>query len=649
MKSIYILLIGFFIGMSVQAQDTLTLYQQWQKQPHDPIKLKLALQLAEQCQGLAPKRTRHYAQLAYLIAQRIQDPISMGNALIFKGNAAIIQGNYPEALTCMESAKDQFEGVVDRLSGAEKKEAMLGSARAWGSMGIIFSEQSNYARALGFHLKSLHIYQQLKNNEKSARVSNNIGVVYLSLNSPAKALPYFVQALEDLKNSSDPSQPSMCTNIGKAYAHMNQYQQAARYYGLAVQLFTKFPDARGLGELFNNQALLALQQKQPFEALKRAQSALQQFASIDDKFGQADTDLIMANCYAFNKNWDQAIQKAQHSLQLARTLGVWEQQKLAEEKLAEWFELKGDLDNAMLHYKAFNVAKDSLNNQENMRLGIQTELNEAFEKREAVTKKEQEKQQIRWQEQDKQHQQLFIFVVVALLLSIGLVFVLFNRHQLKKTLTLQKELAEYEQKALHLQMNPHFVFNCLGSISSFIVQNGTDSAIKYLAKFSKLMRLTLEYSKEAIIPISKELESLQNYLELEQLRFHRKFDFEIVVASEVEDDMGIPPLMIQPLVENAIVHGVIPKGGQGLILLKFSVEGPLLICEITDNGVGLHFSQQQKKQSMAAHKSMALDILRKRLEMITAKTGIAAHLEASEMTENGHVLGTRIVLQLPIQ
>ena len=166
-----------------------------------------------------------------------------------------------------------------------------------------------------------------------------------------------------------------------------------------------------------------------------------------------------------------------------------------------------------------------------------------------------------------------------MLLSVGLGFLFYNRNQLKKTLTLQKNLAEYEQKALHLQMNPHFVFNCLGSISSFIVQNGNDSAIKYLAKFSKLMRLTLEYSKESLIPVDKEIEGLQNYLELEQLRFNKVFDFKITKDNNIEDDMALPPLLIQPFVENAIIHGLIPKKEFGLFRMLLQDMGLIFQAE----------------------------------------------------------------------
>lgn len=273
-----------------------------------------------------------------------------------------------------------------------------------------------------------------------------------------------------------------------------------------------------------------------------------------------------------------------------------------------------------------------------------------FEKREVLQKKELEKRELLLQEQSKRNKmQLFFAVLLALLLS-GIGFLIYNRTQLKKTLTLQKELAEYEQKALHLQMNPHFVFNCLGSISSFIVQNGTDTAVKYLSKFSKLMRLTLEYSKEALIPIDKEIEGLQNYLELEQLRFNEKFDFTIAKTSDIEDDTELPPLLLQPFVENAIIHGLIPKKEKGLISIKFSLENKSLIWIIEDNGIGFNKSKEIKESLVVVHKSMALDITKKRLEMMEASTDQKSSVDIKEIiNKKGEILGTKVTLNLPLQ
>src|SRR5690606_29368711 len=172
-----------------------------------------------------------------------------------------------------------------------------------------------------------------------------------------------------------------------------------------------------------------------------------------------------------------------------------------------------------------------------------------FEKKEALHKKEQEKKEILLREQSKRHTFQLFFGLSTVILIAGIGFLYYNRNQLKKTLILHKNLADYEQKALHLQMNPHSVFNCLGSISRSIVHNGNDDTVKYLAKFSKLMRLTLDYSKETLISVDKEIEGLQNYLELEQLRFNNVFNFSITKADNIEDDIALPPLLIQPFVE----------------------------------------------------------------------------------------------------
>ncbi len=303
-------------------------------------------------------------------------------------------------------------------------------------------------------------------------------------------------------------------------------------------------------------------------------------------------------------------------------------------------DLYGFLNNpaeSLAHYKKYIIARDSITNQENAKKFALAEMNFDYKKKEALLS-----------EKAKRQTQFTIFSVLGTLLLIGLIFVTYNRMQVKKRLTLQKEVAEYEQKALHLQMNPHFVFNCLGSISSFIVQNGTDSALKYLSKFSKLMRLTLEYSKGSLIPIDKEIESLQNYLELEQLRFHNKFIFNIQSSDKVEFNMGLPPLLIQPFVENAILHGMVPKEGNGKIDVNFDVQNGQLVCTITDDGIGLTESKNLKENSVTAHKSMALEITKKRLEIMESTLSKSAQIDISELESNTKS-GTKVTLRLPIQ
>ena len=164
------------------------------------------------------------------------------------------------------------------------------------------------------------------------------------------------------------------------------------------------------------------------------------------------------------------------------------------------------------------------------------------------------------------------------------------------------------------------------------------------------MRLTLEYSKESLIPIDREIEGLQNYLELEQLRFNNMFEFSITKDANIEDDMAIPPLLLQPFVENAIIHGIVPKKERGNIYVDFTMAHDKLICTVTDNGIGINRSRKLKENSVTVHKSMALEITRKRLEVIQAFTSKTSRVEITELTDPyGAPNGTKIILNLPIQ
>lgn len=594
-----------------------------------------------------PAKMSDYAGRALDLSRKIKYKTAEGYAWLNLGNSQIILGNYAKALEHFSAAQAVFENEAATDKDPKIK---AGLAKAYGSIGIVFSEQSNYARALQYHLKAVPLYESLDDPARLARVYNNIGIVYNALKNDFHALEFFTKAQKLQEKSKDPTVGITTTNIGNIYLAQKNYRKALEYYDRSLELLKQYPNPRGLGELQNNLGSYYYQTNNGPKALENWNAALKTFASVGDKFGSADTYAYLANYYQSTGNTALALENANRSLSLAKELGIPEQVVIAEKMLSDIYSKTGDVNAALLHYKLYSVAKDSLNIHENIRKSVQAEMNYEFDKREALRKKESEKRELLFSEQSKRHAMQTFFIVLFILLLFGIVFLIYNRLQLKKTLTLQKELAEYEQKALHLQMNPHFVFNCLGSISSFIVQNGSDSAIKYLSKFSKLMRLTLEYSKESLIPIDKEIEGLQNYLELEQLRFNQIFTFGISKSADIEDDMALPPLLLQPFVENAIIHGLVPKKESGRIDITFAVSGDNLICTIVDDGIGIEKSRQMKEGSVSVHKSMALDITKKRLEMIKAFTSRKADVDITERADNdGHIVGTQVILRLPVQ
>lgn len=619
------------------------------KAKNDIEKTQLLNVIADYYKSSNPKLMKDYAAKALQLSQKIKYSTEEGNAFLNLGISSIITGDYPKALDYFSQAKSIFENELT-IGSKDGIKIKSGLARTYGSMGIVFSEQSNYAKALQNHLKAVAIYEEINDQEKLARVYNNIGIVYRAQNEDFKALDYFSRAQKIQEKIGDVTVGITTTNIGNLHLKQKNFEEATSYYTKAKQLFEKYPNSRGLGELYNNIGLYYKEISDPTKALENWNLALENFNQIEDKFGKSDTYLFIGQLFYEQKRYDEALTFAQKTADLSKELKVLEGTALAEKLLSSIYEKLNNSNAAFEHFKLFKAAQDSLINHENIRKSVQAEMNYEFDKKEALQKKELEKRELLVAEKSKRQTLQALFIGLFILLSFGIAFLIYNRMQLKKTLTLQKELAEYEQKALHLQMNPHFVFNCLGSISSFIVQNGTDSAIKYLSKFSKLMRLTLEYSKESLIPIDKEIESLQNYLELEQLRFNNVFEFNITKSNEIEDDMALPPLLLQPFVENAIIHGLIPKKENGTISIDFSIEKESLICTILDNGIGFDKSKEIKENLVAIHKSMALDITKKRLEMMEASTAQKAKVEIKEIkNETGEILGTKVVLNLPVQ
>jgi tetratricopeptide (TPR) repeat protein len=596
----------------------------------DTAKANIYNHLAFEYKESNPDTTFYYAKKALEVATKIRYDFGIANSYVNFGNGNIVLGNYKEAKNYFEKAKKTYQKLVD---GETKNKSFInGLARTYASLGVIYSQESNYYASLEHYQKALQLYQVIDQKNSISKAYNNIGVVYKSQGNNSKALEYFFKALKIQEQTGEQSVPVTLTNIGVIYFEENNLAKALPYYNKAEELFKNSENIRGYALLNNYLGDYYQKQNDSGKSIVYYNQALTQYESIQNKFGASLALYNLGQLYADQKKYTYAMTYATKSLNYAKEIGVLNQTFHSEKLISDLYGYLNNSKESLAHYKNYIVARDSITNQENNKKFVQAELNFEYQKKEALIK-----------EQSKRQTQFTIFSILGSLLLIGFIFLIYNRRQVKRRLTLQKEVAEYEQKALHLQMNPHFVFNCLGSISSFIVQNGTDSALKYLSKFSKLMRLTLEYSKGSLIPIDKEIESLQNYLELEQLRFHNKFDFTIQSSDKVEFNMGLPPLLVQPFVENAILHGLVPKETKGNISVTFDVANGQLICTITDDGIGISKSKEMKENSMQAHKSMALEITKKRLEIMEATISKSAQIEIIEHN------GTIVILRLPIQ
>ena len=634
MKPLFTLLFFcFFVINSAQksAPDSL-LSILYQTNDLDKI-IQLQNQISEAYQSSDPSKMQKFAKLALMTSKKSNNDIQKAKAYQNIGISYIILSDYDKAIQNFD-ASEQI--LIKQKNPSKEAQEIL--AKTLGSKGIAFSEKNNYAKALEYDFRAVKIYEDLENKLQLSKIYNNIGVIYNSIDDGKKALQYFLKANQLQKQDNNPAVAVSASNIGLIYLKQNQKAKAKQYFDESLKAFEIHPNPRGLGELYNNYSRYYIAENQYDLAKEFLLKAEGTFKSIEDQFGLSDTYLLLGDIYFKENNPEKSLEFARKSLEMAKELELPETRMKSEKLLSDIYDKQGNQELALQHLRNYNIEKDNLEKIINEQQRLKTELDFHYEK-EQLEKKETE-----------MREKLLVilgFVVLAFVL-VGLFFYFRNKER-EKTLMLQKQLAEFEHKALHLQMNPHFVFNCLASISSFIMQNGKEDAMKYLSKFSKLMRLTLEFSKESAIPIDKEIEALQNYLELEQLRFNQKFDFKINKDSEIEDDTAIPSLLLQPYVENAIIHGVAPKEGKGFIKIDFTQKDEQLICVIEDDGVGIDTSRELKKNSVNVHQSMALDISKKRLKTLEELENKKVNLKIEELKdENNNSRGTRITLELPL-
>lgn len=260
------------------------------------------------------------------------------------------------------------------------------------------------------------------------------------------------------------------------------------------------------------------------------------------------------------------------------------------------------------------------------------------------------------------------FIIISILTGLIILFTIFYIRLLviKKRTDLEKEilakdaitsafkqkLADTELSAIRSQMNPHFIFNCLNSIKLYTEQNNSKAASEYVTKFSMLIRLVLENSRSERISLANELQALELYIQMESMRFKNKLRYEIAVDKSIDTDyIEIPPLLLQPYLENAIWHGLMHKEDGGCIKLAITKhpQDDVLVVTISDNGVGRAKAMELKSKSATRHKSFGMKLTQDRISLINQLYKTTTAVEITDLFgSNAEPSGTMVVIQIPI-
>lgn len=249
---------------------------------------------------------------------------------------------------------------------------------------------------------------------------------------------------------------------------------------------------------------------------------------------------------------------------------------------------------------------------------------------------------------------LFILICIISITAIVIIIFRLRLRQVKQKQQIEfehlVEVSKAELTALKAQMNPHFVFNALNSIQHYILNNKGDEAVKYLSKFAKLIRVILNNSEKPITTINEDIEAIKLYLELEQMRFENKFDYSIDIDKSIDGDYDeIPPMLIQPYLENAILHGINPKKGNGHISINIKVVNQFIKISIKDDGIGREKSRAvQSLQPAARHKSLGMKITKDRVRILNTIHQSNLNVNIIDLyNEKKESIGTQVDLFIP--
>lgn len=540
-------------------------------------------------------QSMEYHQKALYIAEELDDPHHLSEIYnqigtvyrrIDENSKALDM--HMKALTIAESIKDTFLISVS-ING----------------LGNVSNNLNRYLSAIEYFQKSLYLSKKMNNKLGMAINTNNIGEVYQKINKTDSALFYHFEALDYNSQIKSSVGQSICYNsIGSVYTDKKQYRLALEYLFKALEVNLEAEDGMYIAVSYNSIGRTYLKDNHPQDALTYLKKGLEVSQKIGSKYIAEEAARLISEAYEKQQNYV----------------------------------------NALNFHKLSAAYKDSMINEKNL-FHIST-VEADYERKLRTNQLNMLSEKNVFQSALLNKQRMYLFVAgIMLSILLTITILLFYQARLRS----RYRTLRFQQRLLRSQMNPHFIFNALSAIQVFILENDMAKSSRFLSDFSKLMRQVLRSSNYEYITINEEVEILQYYLNLQQLRFTPTFDYSIEIDEQIKDNnILVPPMLIQPFVENAIEHGLKPIGEGGKITIRFMKSGSGIVIEVDDNGLGIDYSSSINKTE-SKHESMALKITKERLDILKKDTRKKTFFEVfDKKRRNPNHKGTIVRFTIPL-
>ena len=604
--------------------------------------------------------------------------------------------NKPKDHTTLESVFRQFKNDTTKMKVLAFESFSVnyieGQCYALNALGCTYRNLSKYEKAIESHKKAEELAIKVNNIELRIISLNMLGVVYRRMDLVRSALDYHSQALVLANSVEVPSESIWLStavslnSMGNIYLALEQYDMALEKFEQSLDIEVQAKNKLGLAINHHNIGYAKEGKGLLDEALKNYAKSLSYNNEINSDVGRAICYNSIGCVYIKQKKYDEAhdlisqalekansagdqyyvstvlvsmgwvetelgnIQKAEQHLKKAILIATDYKLKSVEvnahERLHQLYRKKGDPASALTHFEAADSIHNTITSQRNINY-----INDLVIKYESDTKTEQINALALENEQVKLHLERIQLMVLFGVLGLILTFILFTTYNRNKKLKVEKKILTLEQDMLRSQMNPHFIFNSLNSIKLYIINNEKENAVYYLNKFAKLIRKILVSSTEKLISLSDELETMELYMNIENIRFNDEIDFKITIDKSVNpENIKVPSLILQPFLENALWHGLSSKKEDKQIRLEVKQQDEQhVMISITDNGVGRKASASIKNQKTLKRKSLGLKLTRERLDNFSKGFRNDYAIKIVDLyNDQNQPIGTKVIIEIPL-
>ncbi|MGB1017674.1 MAG: tetratricopeptide repeat-containing sensor histidine kinase [Chitinophagales bacterium] len=469
-------------------------------------------------------------------------------------------------------------------------------------LGRVYQKKTFIDLAIDEYQAALKLFISAEDDIGYTKILNSIGVLHFYKADYKKALTFFLKSLEKHQENSKDFVFGLArdhANIEHCYTYLCQYEKADLHYKKALSLAKEANNMVFYNRHLSTHVQGIIEKGEGKKGIELALNLLKKKENREDKFIYWNLISALGDGYSNIKDYKNAIKYLKMYYEYIESIGLVDQAVIKMKFLAENYKAQGDMHNSVLCYEKY------------------IQLSEELKERNKKNTLEQFQMKFQTFENEKEIQNL------------------------------KHESTAFQLQSLRAQMNPHFVFNSIASISSTLKPNNIDNSKTLLHSFARLMRANLEFAELEKISLENEIQFLNDYLKLEKNRLGEKLNFEINYTEDI-DFIEIPSMIIQPYIENAIKHGIVNSKNNGLIKITFEEKDDFLICTIEDNGIGRNAAEKLSKNNKK-HLGKSTTINAKRLKLLNNNSKKQVVVSYQDLRDKKDVaLGTKVILKISL-